>query len=106
MVVQDPQALMRLVLAAGQMLQDNSSEPVRLLVCSGWSGRQQGATAAAAAGTAADSSAANSRACRQQEGEEGGSGRAAGAVTAGAPAGCCPEVFFASEVPHEWLFPR
>lgn len=111
MVVQDPQALMQLVLEAGQLLQDSSNEPVRLLVCSGWSGE------AHAQGTAA-ASAVDRQDVRQQQQQQlqgvlqleakGGSGGQGGSRGAGAaePAGCCPEVFFTSEVPHEWLFPR
>lgn len=108
MVVQDPQALMQLVLEAGQMLQDSSNEPVRLLVCSGWSGE------AHAQGTAAASAAERQDGqCQQQKGvlqleAKGGSGGQGSSRGAGAaePAGCCPEVFFTSEVPHEFLFPR
>jgi hypothetical protein len=111
MVVQDPQALMQLVLEAGEMLQDSSSEPVRLLVCSGWSGE------AHAKGTATAETAVEGQNGKWQQqlqelqwDSKGGAASVRGSSrTAGAAkesAGCCPEVFFTSEVPHEWLFPR
>lgn len=129
MVVDDAGQLMRLVLQAVQMLQDSSSETVRVLVCTGW------AAAAARAAVEAEAAATDQQhhtgqLCRQPERLLGqqttepcewegspGPGRSSSASASGSAAGDggnaslaggrpSPEVFFASEVPHEWLFPR
>jgi hypothetical protein len=137
MVVQDPAALMQMVLQSVQAVQADSTTPLRVVLCSGWSGAPAGgqtldakSSAALQAGCQAAGTLDGSKQQllglqqqqqqqQQQQGVESellavsgsGGGRCAAlkpaaAGVGGSPSAVMPQVFFTSEVSHEWLFPR
>jgi hypothetical protein len=127
MVVQDPAALMQTVLQEVGAVQADSSTPLRVVVCSGWSGASTGgktldwkSAEVLAADTLTGAKQQLLSLQQQQQSVDGVKGDLlAGATSAADSDSVCtaagaegpqtaaePEVFFTTEVSHEWLFPR